>query len=127
MKMVSRRSFLKMAGVSALAIAGVSALAACSGGGTIPSGPSDLYVTLQADSYAIGEAYAKALNDAKVQVAYSTDLDELVKRVLSATKAEVEKNEALKGFDVDGYTLLGIPKLDTEKKILQVKFTPVMG
>ena len=134
MKMVSRRSFLKMAGVSALAIAGVSALAACSGGGTIPSGPSDLSVTLRIVTPSlIGDDYAKSLNEAQLKVAYTTDEEELVKRILSAIQNEASKNEALKNLDAATCMVLGHPTLDSETldgketKVLKVKLTRTMG
>ena len=60
MKLVSRRSFLKLAGVTALAVVGASALSSC--------GSSQLLLPLQFNPAVIGEDTARTLDEANLSV-----------------------------------------------------------
>lgn len=98
MKLVSRRSFLKLAGVTALAVVGASALSGC--------GADQILVPLRFDSNVIGAETAQALDEAKLKVVYTTDKGVLTKEILAAVKGATKTVNALGRLNVNELTIL---------------------
>lgn len=120
MKLVSRRSFLKLAGVTALAVAGASVLSSC--------GASQILMPLQFESNEIGSVFADVLNKANLKVVYSENTDILYPQIMAAVQSAVPKYPELEGFDPSRYAIqkteLKQDGLDgTEHTILYVTFT----
>ena len=98
MKLVSRRSFLKLAGVTALAVVGASALSAC--------GADQIFVPLQFDPAVIGEEAARALDEAQLKVVYTDNEEVLNKEILAAVKGATKTVNALGRLNVDELAIL---------------------
>ena len=121
MKLVSRRSFLKLAGFTALAVAGASALTAC-------GGSTQVLYPLQFSADAIGEDWAKALDEANIVAAASADPIAQNDLVLAAIKAKMATTSSLGRFPLDNFVILDVvPVSDTldgtERTCLRVTFT----
>ena len=117
---ISRRSFLKVAGVTALAVVGTAALGGCSA--------NQVLVPLQFESNEIGSDYADTLNKANLKVVYSENTDILYPQIMAAVQSAVPKYPELEGFDPSRYAIqkteLKQDGLDgTEHTILYVTFT----
>ena len=120
---ISRRSFLKVAGVTALAVVGTAALGGCSA--------NQILVPLQFDSAVIGEEYARALDEAQLKVVYTTNEKVLNNEILAAVKGATKTVNALGRLNVDELVILKIePITDTtegqDSTILYVTFTRAM-
>lgn len=120
---ISRRSFLKVAGVTALAVVGTAALGGCSS--------NQVLVPLQFDSAVIGEEYARALDEAQLKVVYTTNEKVLNNEILAAVKGATKTVNALGRLNVDELVILKIePITDTtegqDSTILYVTFTRAM-
>ena len=118
MKFVSRRSFMKMAGVTALAVAGTVALGGCSA--------SQVMVPLQFDSALIGDEAARKLDEAQLKVVYTTNEVVLNQEVLAAVKTVSSVK-----IDWSQYCIYDIKEehdtLDgKDSVILKVYFAPAM-
>lgn len=123
MKLVSRRSFLKLAGVTALAVVGASALSAC--------GADQIFVPLQFDPAVIGEEAAQALDEAQLKVVYTDNKEVLNNEILAAVKGATKTVNALGRLNVDELVILSVePTPDTTEgqysTILYVTFTKAM-
>lgn len=123
MKSVSRRSFLKLAGVVVLAAAGISILLGCVGSRTL--------IPLQFDPAVIGEDAARALDEAQLKVVYTDNEEILNNEVLAAVKRAAKKVSALKDLDVSGIVILDMSEIpDTTEgqysTILYITFTKAM-